>query len=161
MLGLLIRFASLFCLSLWVGGGAALAFLVAPTVFAHAGSRSLAGEVMGRILQRFDNYVLVLGPIALLATGLEAVGTVGAPRTMSLKLALLGGMLGLALFSRWALRPEIHRLRAAMGDLAQVPATDERRKRFGRLHGYSVLCLVGQIVIGALALALSSLNGHS
>src|SRR5688572_15399766 len=80
-------------------------------------------------------------------------GTVGGSRTLSLKLALCAAMLGLALYSRLALSPEIRRLRDELGDqLDQVPREDPRRQAFGRLHGFSVLCLLGEILCGALAL---------
>ena len=64
MLVFLLQFISLFALSLWVGGGAAISFLVAPVVFELAGSRKLAGQIVGQVLRRFDIYVLTAGPIA-------------------------------------------------------------------------------------------------
>jgi len=150
----LLHFAFLFALALWVGGGAVLSFVVAPAVFDRAGSRRLAGEIVGQILRRFDAYVLAAGPLALLLVVLEMAGTVGGGRTLTLKLALVLGMVGLALYSRFALTPEIRRLRDALGDqLDQIPKEDPRRRAFGRLHGFSVLCLLGEIVFGALAMA--------
>src|SRR6185503_4420968 len=90
---------------------------------------------------------------ALGLTVVEMAGTVGGGRTLSLKLALLASMLALALYSRFALTPEIRRLRDELGDqLDRVPAEDPRRRAFGRLHGFSVLCLLGQILFGALAI---------
>ncbi len=94
MLGFLVRFASLFILALWVGAGAAITFFVAPVVFEQAGSRRLAGEIMGRVLRRFDAYALIAGAVAGAAALVEAAGTVGAARTLGLKLALIGAMLG-------------------------------------------------------------------
>jgi uncharacterized membrane protein len=156
MLAFLIRFASLFALSLWVGGGAAISFLVAPVVFEKAGSRRLAGEIVGSILRRFDTYVLVAGPIALLSILLEMAATVGASRTFTLRLALVVAMLGLELYSRFSLMPEIEALRKQLGDaLDQVPREDPRRRAFGRLHGFSVLCLLGQLLLGGFAIALA------
>src|SRR5580693_2768242 len=117
MIGFLVHFASLFALALWVGGGAAIAFLAAPAVFEHAGSRQRAGDIVGHILKRFDTVAFVCGSVALLASLLELDATVGAPRTLSLKLALIAAMLGLALYSRLALAPQVRTLREAMGDV--------------------------------------------
>ena len=154
MAAFLIHYVFLFALALWVGGGAVISFVVAPAVFDRAGSRRLAGEIVGQILRRFDTYVLVAGPLALLLAGLEMAGTVGAARTLTLKLGLVAGMVGLALYSRFALTPEIRRLRDQLGDqLDQIPKEDPRRRAFGRLHGFSVLCLLGEILLGALAMA--------
>jgi hypothetical protein len=158
MLGFIIRFTSLFALGLWVGGGAAVAFVVAPVVFQLAGSRQRAGEIVGGILQRFDTVAFVAGPVAIAAILLEMAGTVGAARTLTLKLALVAGMLGLALYSRFALAPEIRALRAALGDIDQVPEDDPRRRAFGRLHGASVLCMLGEILLGALAMGASVMS---
>lgn len=156
MLAFLIRFVSLFALALWVGGGAAISFLVAPVVFEKAGSRRLAGELVGSILRRFDTYVLVAGPIALLSLLLELGATVGATRTLTLRLALVVAMLGLALYSRFSLAPEIEALRKQLGEeLDRVPREDPRRQAFGRLHGFSVLCLLGQLLLGGFAIALA------
>jgi uncharacterized membrane protein len=158
MLGFIIRFTSLFALGLWVGGGAAIAFVVAPAVFQLAGSRQRAGEIVGAILKRFDTVTLVAGPVALLAKLVEMAGTVGAARTLTLELALVAGMLGLALYSRFALAPEIRSLRAQLGDIDQVPEEDPKRRAFGRLHGFSVLCLLGEILLGALAMGASVMS---
>jgi putative copper export protein len=159
MLGFLIHFVSLFALALWVGGGAAISFIVAPVVFEKAGSRKLAGEIVGQVLRRFDIYVLTAGPISLLAVLAEMTATVGATRTLELKLTLVAAMLGLGLYSRFSLTPEIQRLRSELGDdLDRVPREDPRRMAFGRLHGFSVLCLMGQILLGAFAIALGVMN---
>jgi uncharacterized membrane protein len=154
MAAFLLHYAFLFALALWVGGGAAISFIVAPAVFDKAGSRRLAGEIVGQILRRFDTVVFVAGPIALLlAAFLVMAGTVGAARTMTLQLGLVAAMLGLALYSRLALTPEIRKLRDQLGDqLDQIPREDPRRQAFGRLHGFSVLCLLGEIVLGAFAM---------
>jgi putative copper export protein len=154
----LIHFLSLFLLALWVGGGAAISFVVAPAVFERAGSRRLAGEIVGQILRRFDIAILTGGPLLVLLALLEMAGTVGGGRTLSLKLALCAAMLGLGLYSRFALTPEIRRLRDELGDqLDQLPREDRRRQAFGRLHGFSVLCLLGEILCGALAMGATVL----
>jgi putative copper export protein len=153
MAAFLVHYVFLFALALWVGGGAAISFIVAPAVFERAGSRRLAGEIVGQVLRRFDIYVLVAGPLALLLGALEMAGTVGAARTLTLQLGLVAGMVGLALYSRFALTPEIRKLRDQLGDqIDQIPREDPRRRAFGRLHGFSVLCLLGEILLGALAM---------
>ncbi len=135
----LLHFLSLFALALWVGGGAALSFIAAPVAFERAPSRRLAGEMVGQMLRRFDIYVLTAGPLALLAALLEMSATNGLARTLALKLALIAAMLGLALYSRFGLTPEIQRLREQLGDaFDDVGRDDPRRRMFGRLHGFSV-----------------------
>jgi uncharacterized membrane protein len=155
----LIRFMWLFALALWVGGGAAVAFLAAPAVFARAGSRRRAGEIVGAILRRLDLTVLVLAPFALAGPVLEAVWTGQALGSVAVPLGLVGGMTALGLFSRLALTPRIARLRDELGDdLDRVPKEDPRRRAFGKLHGFSVLCLLGQLLLGTVAIAVAVLR---
>ncbi len=146
------QFASLFALALWVGGGAAVGFVAAPAIFETAGSRHLAGNIVGKILQRFDAYALTLGPIALLGTVGELLlgrGTLMA----ALGAGLVAAMLVLLVSGRVGLTPRIHRLRLEMGEaLDSLPDEDPRRQAFGRLHGISVLLLLGQLVLGAFAI---------
>jgi hypothetical protein len=112
--------------------------------------------MVGSILKRFERYVLIAGPIALLAVFSEWAATQGAARTLSLKLALVAAMWGLALYSRLLVTPEIRRLRQQLGDeLDQLPPGNPKRRAFGRLHGLSVLCLLGEILLGAFVLALA------
>ncbi len=149
MLAFLVHFLSLFALALWVGGGAAISFVVAPVVFEKAGSRSLAGELLGQVLRRFDTFALVAGPFALAAAWLELSGVPTAARTLGLKAALIAAMLGLAAYSRLALAPEVRKAREAEGDPARARAS------VGRLHALWGLCVLGEILLGAFALALS------
>ncbi len=159
MLGFLVQFVCLFTLALWVGGGAAITFFVAPAVFALAGSRKLAGEIVGEVLRRFDSYALIAGPIACAAALIEIAGTRGGGQILGLKLALVAAMLGLALYSRFALSPEIQQLRTQLGDeVDKAPREDPRRLAFRRLHGFSVACLMGEIVLGAFAIGLSVMS---
>src|SRR5262249_53389454 len=128
----------------------------------QSNSRKVAGDLVGNILKRFDRYVMAAGPIAVLAVGGEVAGTLGAGRTLTLKLALVATMWGLALYSRFALTREIRRLRQELGDdLDRVPPEDAKRRMFGRLHGFSVLCLMGEILLGAFVLALAVMTPSS
>lgn len=156
MVTFLIHFASLFAIALWVGAGAGIGFLVAPAVFQRAGSPKLAGEIVAEILGRFDRFVWVAGPVACLATFLEMAATPSAARTLGLKLALVVAMLGLALYSRFAILPQIRQARLELGDnFDRLDRADPRRRAFGRLHGFSVLCMLMELVLGALAIGLT------
>ncbi len=111
------------------------------------------------MLRRFDSYALVAGPIACAAALIEFAGTRGGGQILGLKLALVAAMLGLALYSRFALSPEIQQLRTQLGDeMDKAPREDPRRLAFWRLHGFSVACLMGEIVLGAFAIGLSVMS---
>ena len=152
MLALLLRFVGLFALALWVGGGVAITFLVAPVAFERLPTRAKAGELVGGVLRRFDRLVLLCVVLAGASVAHRCV-TATSPAAM-LQAALVALMAGLALLSQTAITPAIARLRAAMGDVDAVPKEDPRRREFGKLHGVSILLLLAQLLLGAFAMAL-------
>ncbi|MGQ0508615.1 MAG: DUF4149 domain-containing protein [Myxococcaceae bacterium] len=159
MLGFLVHFTFFFVLALWVGAGAAVSFLVVPIVFERAPTRSVAGSIVTQISRRFDVYALLAGPLAVACVFLELAATRGAVRTLFLKLMLLMSMMALAAYSRVALAPELKRLTDGMGGaLDTLTHEDPRRLIFRRLHGLSILCVMGECLFGALALALTLMS---
>jgi uncharacterized membrane protein len=150
---ILLRWCGLLALSLWVGGGAAIAFLAAPVVFERAESRTRAGEMVGGMLRRYERMVLFCILVSASSAGLGAVFF--RTRAAALQVGVVGVMAGLALVSQRWVGPRIAALRAEMGEVSAVARDDPRRRRFGRLHGVSVLLLMGQLLLGALALALA------
>ena len=89
---LLLRFAAVLTLVVWVGGLLALGGVVAPAIFdvtaAHHVSdrRLLSGAVFGEILQRFDLVCYVAGTVLLLT-----LVDPGDPRAAAAALRLAGG----------------------------------------------------------------------
>lgn len=153
MLAFFLHFVTLLALSLWVGAGAGIGFLAAPALFQSVPSRREAGVLVGEILRRFEKAALGLGAAAALCILLQWVGTHGASRTLSLQLALVLAMLALVLYSKLAVAPEVRRLRDQLQGLPPE-AEGEVRRRFGRMHGLSVLCLLAEILFGAFAMGL-------
>jgi uncharacterized protein DUF4149 len=147
MLGFLIQFLGMFAIALWVGAGAAIVFLVVPVVFERTSSRQLAADLIGRIIQRLNGYVWIAGPIALSAALFELAAAPGASRALTLKAALIGGMLALAIYSRLVFAPEIR-------------VSSPERARLGRLHAFSGLLLIAQTLLGAFAIGLTLMIGH-
>jgi hypothetical protein len=123
--------------------------------FEKSNSRSMAGDIVRGILGRFELYALTFGAIAWIFAVLEMLGSPGGGRTLTLKLALLTAMWALALYARFVVGREISGLREGAGDMDAMGPENPTRRAFARLHGLSVLCLLGQILLGALALGLS------
>jgi uncharacterized membrane protein len=147
MLPFLIQFLGLFAIALWVGAGAAIVFLVVPVIFERTNSRQIAADLIGRIIRRLNEYAWVAGPIALGAALFELAAAPGASRTLTLKAALIGGMLALATYSRLVIAP-------------QIQVASPQRPELGRLHALSGLLLIAQTLLGAFAIGLTVMIGH-
>jgi hypothetical protein len=150
---LLLRFASLLVLALWVGGLVALGSVAAPTIFAvlelHdplAGS-TLAGDLFGQIFQRFQHLTWILGGLLLALLGARAA--LGPrPRLLGLRMWTVTGMLAVSVASGLILAPRIDAIRRdTAGTLASLPATDPRKVEFGWLHGVSTALML--LTLGA------------
>ncbi len=154
---LLLRFAAVLTLVVWVGGLLVLGGVVAPAIFdvtaaRHVSdSRLLSGAVFGEILQRFDLVSYVAGTVLLLTLAIRAI--LGPrPRRLAWRAALGLVMLATSLYCGLILGRRIHQLQAEMGVApSSLAADDPRRIEFGRLHGLStVLQLVP--LLGGLTL---------
>jgi Domain of unknown function (DUF4149) len=136
-------------LTLWLGASILFAAVVAPALFTTLTNRTLAGDVVGRVLP-----VLLYGGIlvSLLALTLES----GAGyRLLSWRCAT-AALTGVASIVALGIGWRIDRLRAAIGGpVDALAANDPRRVDFGRLHGLSVAAL-GVGLLAAAVLAVSA-----
>ena len=142
MLLFVVQVLGLFALALWVGAGAAVAFLVVPTTFEGANSKQQAAALVGTIMRRLNSYALAAGSIALVSALVELLGAPSASRAVALKASLIATMLGFSLYSGFVVAPEIRRGRQALG----------------RLHAFSGLLLIGQTLLGGFAIGLALMN---
>ena len=155
---IVLRYAYVLALIVWVGGLIAAGAFVAPALFgvlqAEAGAegRVLAGAAFGEILRR----VLVAGEIAggvllMTMTILRLLGP--KPLSYGMRALLIGAMLAVNAYTAHAVLPEAEGLRRAMaGPAAEVAAGDPRRLRFDQLHSLSTT-LVTTIAVAGIALA--------
>lgn len=131
-------------LSAWLGATVLFAAVVAPAAFRVLPSRTLAGVLVGAVLPVLFWMGAGIGAVAFLSLRQRAA------RRWALGAALL--LTATSLGAEVVVGRAIGRLRSAIGpDLEAVPASDPRRRAFGRLHGVSVLLLgVGMLSAGAL-----------
>jgi hypothetical protein len=135
-------------LGLWLGGGVGTA-LSTRAIFKHARGQPLAGQIAADALRSLA-WLTWLSVVLVLAA--DALGMRGAPSWLS------GCSTGLFLVGELAIKPMIRELRAAAGGSAEsLGADDPRRKQFGKLHGISMLLLVGQLACALAALVLLTL----
>lgn len=152
MLGAL-RVVATLALALWVGAMAFFALGTAPAAFAVLPERALAGSVVNAAMARLGALGVVCGLVAVLTLGLKA-WRFPAPRAWR-PVALVLAMLGIGLTSHLAIQRPLAEIRASvkLDDLAPEHPT---RRRFGQLHGLSVLAMGVTLVLGATALGLTA-----
>ena len=144
---------TLLLLGLWLGGAALVAAAVAPAAFAVLPSRALAGALVGRVLP----VVFWAGIVAGVATGWLVRSERGAPHGTAREISAVAVALACAV-AQLVLAPRIARLRVEIGpSLDALAVGDPLRVAFGRLHGYSVLCMGAGMVAAAVAIVLTLL----
>jgi uncharacterized membrane protein len=154
-----LRYAYVLALVVWLGGMVVLGAVVAPSVFQVLQARSpeagriLAGAVFGTALDRFHYVAYACGGIILIALIVMAV--LGPrPAAFAVRTALVSAMLAVALYSGLVVLRSVDHLQREIGlnvSPSSLPASDERRVRFDQLHVLSTRLMMINM-LGALVL---------
>ena len=157
---LVLRFATVLAIAVWIGGLLAIGAVAAPAIFEVVSlrqvpdARMLAGGIVGEILRRFHFVAYGCGAIVLIALSARAV--LGPrPRRFAIRLALAGVMVAASAYSGVVIASRIERVQQAIGAgiaPSSLPAGDPRRVEFGRLHGQSTLIQLVPLLGGAVLL---------
>ena len=129
---------------LWFGAGVFI-LIVAPAVFASAGSPTSAANVVGAMLTRW-HYISLLVPAILLVTEWRnARGRIVALLFTGVLLATSAAMIDM----------RIRQIREQSPvPISSLAASNPLRRRFGMLHGVSSLLLIAQVLAAAALLAM-------
>jgi uncharacterized membrane protein len=153
---LIVNGVWLLALSVWVGGGLTTTFIVAPTVFARAPSRALAGDLMGEILRRQGRTTLVAMVVLAATGGIRAALWESAAWPILLRYGLLAVACALVVAGLTLVDPKIRAHRAALGGpIDDLAADDPRRRAFARLHGIAMALNLAHLLLATGALMLS------
>lgn len=139
-------------LAFWLGAAAFFSVVVAPVLFAVLPTRTLAGEVVGRVLPGVLYSGIVVG-VMIVAIEIASHG-VWRWRGREMLGALITASCAIA---QLVVGPRIAQLRAQIvGPVESLAVDDARRVMFGRLHGVSVAWLGVAMLAAAIALVLSA-----
>ncbi|HTT23025.1 MAG TPA: DUF4149 domain-containing protein [Candidatus Sulfotelmatobacter sp.] len=152
----LLRFLMLLSLVVWVGGLIFFAFVLAPTAFQALPNTHLAGNVVGRSLNKLHWIAIVSGIIFLISSLLYGYLTQGAAHLFAMRHILICLMLALTLFSQFWIIPRMDALRAQVGDFAAVPLTNPARVQFDALHVWSTRVEGAVLLLGLVAVYLTA-----
>jgi hypothetical protein len=144
----------LIALSVWLGAATFFSAAVAPALFASLPSRTLAGEVVGRLLPSIFYAGILAGILLIVTQWRETREWNWRGRETA------GGVMALACaIAQFVIAPRIERIRAEIGGPIEVLSTDDvRRIAFGRLHGASVAWL-GVAMLAAAVGAIAAARG--
>lgn len=133
-------------LSAWLGAALLTVAVVAPGAFAVLPTRTMAGEMVGRVLGAVFISGLVLGIAVALAAGAGKASMGGAITALLASAACAVAQFGI--------NPRIAQIRADIGGPVDLLSPeDPRRVAFGLLHGYSVAGLGVAMLSAAVSLA--------
>jgi hypothetical protein len=140
---LVLRYAALLALVVWVGGLVALGGIAAPSIFdviaqrQIADGRLLAGALFGEMLARFTLVSYAAGGVLFLT--LLARRILGPrPHRFAWRAGIAAVMLAGAAYGSLVVGARIERIQRDAGVApSALPEGDPRRVEFGRLHGLS------------------------
>jgi hypothetical protein len=139
-------------LAFWLGAAAFFSVAVAPVLFAVLPTRTLAGDVVGRVLPGVFYSGIVVGVMVTVIEVASRGGWSWRGREV------LGALIAIACaIAQFIVSPRIASLRAEIpGPIEALPIDDARRMMFGRLHGVSIAWLGVAMLASAIALVLSA-----
>ena len=143
----LLRTIEFLSLSLWLGAGAFLSFVVAPGAFAILGSRDAAGLMVGFALARLHFAGIFLGLVFLVARLARTHEFASFTSAAALCVVL---MVLLTAASQFTVSNRMEALKKEMVSVQDTPETDPRRVEFNRLHHRSV-AFEGAVLLLGLA----------
>lgn len=147
----ILRSMEFLSLSLWLGGGAFLSFVVAPGAFSILGSRDAAGMMVGYSLARLHLAGIFLGLLFLVAR-LARTRDFGSFSTAAALCVVL--MVVLTAASQFTVSNRMENLKKEMVSVQNTPESDPRRIEFNRLHHTSVRYEGAVLLLGLAAMFL-------
>lgn len=152
---LLLRYAAVVALAIWVGGLVVLGAIAAPAAFDVTAARHLpdsrlvAGALFGEMLRRFTLLSYAAGAVLLLSLLTRRI--LGPrPKRFGWRAALVALMLAATAYSGIVVAARIAELQRAIGVAPSTLAEgDPRRVEFGRLHGLSTALQLVPLLGGA------------
>lgn len=151
-----LRALMLLCLIVWIGGIIFFAFVLAPTVFTVLPTHELAGNVVNPSLNKLHWMGLASGILFLIFSMVYNRQLYAEFRVASAAHLLVAVMLVLTAISQFAITPRMSALRADIGVIDNVPASDGRRLEFNRLHVWSTRTEGSVFFLGLVAVVLTA-----
>ena len=151
----ILRYLMFLSLVVWLGGIIFFAAVVTRTAFSVLPSHHLAGNVVNRSLASLHWMGIVSGIVFLVSSLIYSRLHDGSAHPLSWRNLLLCAMIVLTLISQLRVSPKMAGLRASMGNMDNVAATDPARIEFNNLHGWSTRLEGGVLLVGLVVVYLT------
>jgi hypothetical protein len=157
----LLRTLLYLALIVWLGAEIFFPVVAAITFTSLAPNTHAAGTIVGELLRILHGMGLVSGMVALALFALAPSWGMYKPRMVLAPMALVVVMIGLTVYSQFAIIPSMERDRIAAGGMIDsVDASNPSRIDFNRLHNRSehveaAILLFGLVTVVLLAAAES------
>jgi hypothetical protein len=153
---LVLRYAALLALVVWIGGLLVLGGIAAPSIFdvvaekQLANGRMLSGALFGEMLRRFTLVGYAAGGVLMLS--LLARRILGPrPHRFAWRAGIVAVMLAANAYASLVVGSRIEQLQHEIGAApSTLPDGDPRRVEFGRLHGISTALQLVPLLGGLL-----------
>ena len=134
----LLRTLLYLALIVWLGAEIFFPVVAAITFAALRPDTHAAGSIVGELLRILHGMGLVSGMVALALLALAPAWAIYKPRTVLAPMGLIVLMIGLTIYSQFAIIPAMERDRiAAGGAIDAVDAANPSRVHFNKLHNRS------------------------
>jgi uncharacterized membrane protein len=151
-----LRFLMLLSLVGWIGGLIFFAFVLAPTAFSVLPTTHLAGNVVGRTLNKLHWIAIFSGIVFLISSLLYSRLVDGTSHIFAARNILLCLMLALTLISQFGIIPRMDTLRASFGEVSAAPIDSPDRVRFDALHVWSTRVESAVLLLGLIVVYLTA-----
>jgi uncharacterized membrane protein len=124
----LILIVQFLCLSLWIGGSAAIALIVTPEIFRRLDDKNQAGALTGGIIGKFRGSVLIAIVILGITIWIQIIA-LGSATALKLRLVLMLVSLAILIetYVRFVVFNRMGRIQAGLADSGE-------ENEFARLH---------------------------
>ncbi len=131
---------------------ALFSFVVAPAAFAVLADRSLAGNVVSRVLGGVESIGIILG---VFLVSLILFSREKRQKAFYIELSATVLMTVSMIVSRFVVSKQLHDLRVRYGDqLSALSQSDPARVAFDQLHQYSVWLMSFNIIVAVFSIVL-------
>ncbi len=141
-----IKYIHLLSMTVWIGSMVFFSFVVAPAVFKNF-ERQMAGDIVGLVFPKYFMLGMICAVIAL-ATLVMLGSKVGFVPHIKVGIILLCLMGGLVTSQGLVFGPKARQLKTDIRAMEDDTKKQVLRKKFGKLHGASVVINVLTLFLG-------------
>jgi hypothetical protein len=144
-----IQWVHYLALSLWIGGIAFLSGIAAPAAFRSMASRTVAGEIVGKMLKQLNHLELICVMILLVTCFSAFQFVIDHKNKIWLLISILIFMGMITSFYSFHLSPQMQSLKEGTPTFDSLSKDNPIRAEFNRMHRLYVMLMGLNLLLGA------------